>query len=64
MVVIVFFFFASETKEWWCFGKKFPLPIVSVPFPHKMSKSIYFSLIDVHTHTWVHTIDEIENKIK
>jgi hypothetical protein len=62
MVVIILFFFASKTKEWQCFGKIYPLPIVIVPFPHKMSKSIYFSLIDVHTHTWTHEIDEIENK--
>lgn len=62
MVVIVLIFLASKMKEWQCFKKKIPFPIVIVSFPHKMSKSIYFSLINVHTHTWAHTINEIEKK--
>jgi hypothetical protein len=64
MVTIILFFFAFKTKECQCFGKFYPLQIVIVPFPHKMSKSIYFSLIDVHTHTWAHTIAELEKKKK
>jgi hypothetical protein len=64
MVAIFLFFFASKTKEWQCFGGKFPLPIVIVPFPHKMSKYIYLFIINVHTHAWAHTIDEIDKKNK
>jgi hypothetical protein len=42
------------------FWENLPFSTVIVSFSHKMSKSIFFSLVDVHIHTWIQKIDELK----